>query len=67
MTQSMQKVLDYLKTNSECSYKEIGEATGLPATLVSSAIRILVDKKLIIRHKNFNSTGGAMKNRYEVV
>lgn len=67
MNISMQKVLEYIKEHPVCSYKEISDATGEQVTMVSSCIRLLVERNHIIRHKNFNKTGGAMKNRYQVV
>lgn len=67
ITGSTKKVLDYISTNPICSYKEIADATGEQVTMVSSCIRLLVKKNHVIRHKNFTPTGGAAKNRYEVV
>lgn len=63
----MQKVLDFIKDNPTCSYKEIASATGEQVTMVSSCIRILVEQKRIVRHNHKNKTGGAAKNSYEVI
>lgn len=67
MDSHMKKVLDFIKNNPTCSYKEIAAATGEQVTMVSSCIRLLVEDKHIIRHNHKNKTGGAAKNSYEVV
>ncbi|EMB5519917.1 hypothetical protein U7Q95_002457 [Escherichia coli] len=49
------------------SYQEIADLTGIQITMVSSCIRMLVIKKFIERHNNFNARGGAKKNTYKIL
>lgn len=49
------------------SYQEIADLSGLQITMVSSCIRVLVERKFIERRNNFSASGVARKNSYKIL
>lgn len=49
------------------SYQEIAYTCGLQETMVSSCIRLLVDRKYLERRNNCSANGKAKKNSYKVL
>lgn len=49
------------------SYQEIADTCGLQVTMVSSCIRLLVDRKYLERKNNCSADGKAKKNSYKVL
>ena len=73
MSPEMRKVYEVIKNGSRTgnqifiTYKEIASISGLQITMVSSCLRMLVERKYIERINHKNERGGAKSNSYKII